>query len=235
MSGKMTADLVARSANPAAAWRCAIAGLGYEVGVGLEGMPEVGFRLEDAPSGYRPRSTMSSSFGGPADPAILLVGNSMLSWEDEFCERLAAGSRFVIRYDLRNTGRSVGYDPDAPPYTPVIDHGDRWPERLGDIGAPTLVIHGAEDPFFPHGNALALAARFPAPGCSRWKGRATSCPGRSGTSSSRPSCSTPRAERDRPIPQRDDAKKITTPNKGGKRWHFLFSSARRTHDREVLR
>ena len=161
MSGKMTADLVARSANPAAAWRCAIAGLGYEVGVGLEGMPEVGFRLEDAPSGYRPRSTMSSSFGGPADPAILLVGNSMLSWEDEFCERLAAGSRVVIRYDLRNTGRSVGYDPDAPPYTPVIDHGDRWPERLGDIGAPTLVIHGAEDPFFPHGNALALADEIP--------------------------------------------------------------------------
>ena len=37
------------------------------------------------------------TFGDSADPAILLVGNSMLSWEDEFCERLAAGSRFVIR------------------------------------------------------------------------------------------------------------------------------------------
>lgn len=47
----------------------------------------------------------TETFGDPADPAILLVGNSMLSWEDEFCERLAAGSRFVIRYDLRNTGR----------------------------------------------------------------------------------------------------------------------------------
>ena len=43
----------------------------------------------------------------------------------------------------------------------VIDHGDRWRERLGEIGAPTLVIHGAEDPFFPHGNALALADEIP--------------------------------------------------------------------------
>jgi pimeloyl-ACP methyl ester carboxylesterase len=59
----------------------------------------------------------AETFGDPADPAILLVGNSMLSWEGEFCERLAAGSRFVIRYDLRDTGRSVSHDPDAPPYT----------------------------------------------------------------------------------------------------------------------
>ena len=247
----------------------------------------------------------AETFGDPADPAILLVGNSMLSWEDEFCERLAAGSRFVVRYDLRNTGWSVGHDPDVPPYTlrdlvadvvglldvfglgsahlvgfgpggwigqlgaldhpdrvasltlistrptapgpndpdlpehsdelmahfmgvpepdwsdrkavidhmveagrqmagsrpfdeaavrdavgrvfdrtvdampstashrsihrsnqlassfAVIDHGDRWRERLGEIGAPTLVIHGAEDPFFPHGNALALADEIP--------------------------------------------------------------------------
>ena len=247
----------------------------------------------------------AETFGGPADPAIFLVGNSMLSWEDEFCERLAAGSRFVIRYDLRNTGRSVGHDPDAPSYTlldlvadvvglldvfglgrahlvgfgpggwigqlvaldhpdrvasltlistrptapgpndpdlpehsdelmahfmetpgpdwsdrtAVIDYmvevgrqmagsrpfdeeavrdtvgrvfdrtvdaapgtanqrsihrsnqlassfaamdpGDRWRERLGEIGAPTLVIHGAEDPFFPHANALALADEIP--------------------------------------------------------------------------
>ena len=57
----------------------------------------------------------AETFGGPADPAIFLVGNSMLSWKDEFCERLAAGSRFVIRYDLRDNGRSIRHDPDAPP------------------------------------------------------------------------------------------------------------------------
>ncbi len=232
------------------------------------------------------------TFDDPADPAILLVGTSMLSWEDEFCGLLAAGSRFVIRYDIRDTGRSVGYEPGAPPYTlrdlvadavglldtfglesahlvgfsvggwicqlaaldhpdlvasltlistrptapgpndsdlpehseelmayimgtpepdwsdraAVIDHlvegerrfagslpfdeatrreiagrlvdrtanvawstttfgaidcGDRWRERLGAVSAPTLVIHGTEDPFFPYGNGVALSEEIP--------------------------------------------------------------------------
>jgi pimeloyl-ACP methyl ester carboxylesterase len=38
-------------------------------------------------------------------------------WETEFCERLAAGRRFVIRYDHRDTGQSVTYEPGAPGYT----------------------------------------------------------------------------------------------------------------------
>ena len=37
-------------------------------------------------------------------------------WEDELCRRLA-GLRFVIRYDQRDTGRSVTYPAGAPPYT----------------------------------------------------------------------------------------------------------------------
>ncbi|WP_240157518.1 alpha/beta fold hydrolase [Pseudonocardia broussonetiae] len=39
--------------------------------------------------------------------------------------------------------------------------GSRWRERLGAITAPTLVVHGAADPFFPVGNARALAAEIP--------------------------------------------------------------------------
>ena len=60
------------------------------------------------------------SFGDPDDPAILLIAggaSSMLHWAEEFCERLAAGRRFVIRYDHRDTGRSVSYPPGAPQYT----------------------------------------------------------------------------------------------------------------------
>jgi hypothetical protein len=60
------------------------------------------------------------SFGDSADPAILLIMGSSASmdwWEDEFCARLAAGSRFVIRYDQRDTGRSVSYEPGVPGYT----------------------------------------------------------------------------------------------------------------------
>jgi pimeloyl-ACP methyl ester carboxylesterase len=59
------------------------------------------------------------AFGDPASPAILLVAgaaSSMDWWEDEFCERLASGPRFVIRYDLRDTGQSVSYEPGEPQY-----------------------------------------------------------------------------------------------------------------------
>lgn len=60
------------------------------------------------------------AFGDPSDPPILLVAGaaaSMDMWEVDFCERLAAGQRFVIRYDLRDTGHSVTYEPGAAPYT----------------------------------------------------------------------------------------------------------------------
>jgi len=245
------------------------------------------------------------TFGDALDPPVLLVGNSMLTWDDGLCQRLAAGPRCVIRYDLRDTGRSTTVDPDAPQYSlrdlvddaagllsaleqprahvvgfgvggwiaqlmgldhsdrvasltliatrptapgrsdpdlpdhfpelmdhimgapepdwsdragvvdymaesgrhfagsgpydeaavrehagrifdraiaaapeganprtiqranqiaatfAVLDSGDRWRERLGEITASTLVIHGDEDPFFPLGNAEALAHEIP--------------------------------------------------------------------------
>ena len=58
------------------------------------------------------------SFGGDADPLVLLVGGvTMLSWPDALCERLAAGGRRVIRYDLRDCGASTTVDPESPGYT----------------------------------------------------------------------------------------------------------------------
>ena len=41
----------------------------------------------------------------------------MLWWEEGFCRMLAGGGRFVIRYDHRDTGRSVTYEPGRPAYT----------------------------------------------------------------------------------------------------------------------
>lgn len=60
------------------------------------------------------------AFGVPADPAVLLIGGAAASmdwWDEAFCERLAAGHRYVIRYDHRDTGRSVSYQPGHPGYT----------------------------------------------------------------------------------------------------------------------
>jgi pimeloyl-ACP methyl ester carboxylesterase len=236
------------------------------------------------------------TFGDPADPPVLLIGITTLTWPDELCSALAG--RYVVRYDLRDAGRSTFADPDAPAYdlrdlvtdasellvalglrrTHVVgsgvggfvaqllalDHPDqvasltlistrpvapgpvdpdlpehspevmgqlfgrpepdwtdrdsvvdymtgaarllsgsrgfneqdvrttagqifdragrtpqaqrashlgtmfaaidcrpRWRERLGGITAPTLVVHGDEDPFFPYGNGAALAAEIP--------------------------------------------------------------------------
>jgi len=235
------------------------------------------------------------TFGDRGAPPILLVmggASSMDWWEEGFCKRLMAGSRFVIRYDHRDTGRLVSYEPGAAPYSlrdlaedavglldafglesahlagmsvggwicqlvaldhpdrvasltlistsptagpsdpdlpgmseklqasfavdapepdwsdreAVIDYlvegehpfagsrpfdeatireiaarafdrttnlasgitnhagidtGDRWRERLGEVSAPTLVVHGTEDPMFPYGNAVALAREIP--------------------------------------------------------------------------
>jgi pimeloyl-ACP methyl ester carboxylesterase len=231
------------------------------------------------------------TFGDPESPAILLIGGAATSmdwWEEEFCERLASGPRFVIRYDLRDTGQSVSYEPGAPQYGGpdlvtdavglldalrlarahvvgmsmgggiaqrlALDHADRvasltliatspggadlppmsdelrawfeepppepdWSDRqavvdyivedlrqhagtlpfdeeemrafagrivdrtvniassmknhyllegdepvgprLGELTAPTLVLHGTEDPLFPYGHAEALAAEIP--------------------------------------------------------------------------
>ena len=60
------------------------------------------------------------TFGDGADPAILLVHGasaSMLWWEEELCDRIAAAGRYVIRFDNRDTGRSVSYPPGQPGYS----------------------------------------------------------------------------------------------------------------------
>ncbi len=60
------------------------------------------------------------TFGDASSPALLLIAgaaSSMDWWEDELCERLAWGPRFVVRYDQRDTGESVSYVPGAPGYT----------------------------------------------------------------------------------------------------------------------
>jgi pimeloyl-ACP methyl ester carboxylesterase len=80
----------------------------------------------------------TEDFGDPADPTIVLVNgatSSMLRYDARFCGRLAAGGRHVIRFDNRDTGRSVTYPPGQPEYTA---------EDMADDVAGVLDAYGAD-------------------------------------------------------------------------------------------
>jgi pimeloyl-ACP methyl ester carboxylesterase len=85
----------------------------------------------------------TETFGDPVSPPVLLIMGamaSMLWWPDEFCERLAQQSRYVLRYDNRDTGLSTKYAPGEPPYTfdDMADDSMRVLDAYG-IGTAHLV------------------------------------------------------------------------------------------------
>ena len=90
------------------------------------------------------------SFGDDDAPLLLLAGGTtMLSWPDALCERLAAGGRRVVRYDLRDSGESTTADPGAPCTVPKFDVA-----VVARLAAPSgcsvvLVEHTAEDASLP--------------------------------------------------------------------------------------
>ncbi|WP_152362254.1 alpha/beta fold hydrolase [Microlunatus speluncae] len=125
---------------------------------------------------------------GPVDPDLpdhdgtvmgQLFGRPQPDWTDRESvidyqtesTRLLAGSRGFDEEDVRATIGLIfdraDRSPTAQPASQIgsmfaaIDCKPRWRERLGKITAPTLVVHGEEDPFFPHGNGVALAAEIP--------------------------------------------------------------------------
>lgn len=52
------------------------------------------------------------AFGSATDPTILLIagfGTQLIAWADGFCRRLAAGGRYVVRFDNRDCGRSTKF------------------------------------------------------------------------------------------------------------------------------
>jgi pimeloyl-ACP methyl ester carboxylesterase len=132
----------------------------------------------------------SQTFGRRDDPAVLLIMGamaSMLWWPDEFCARLAGTGRFVIRYDNRDTGRSVGYEPGTATYTgddmagdavTVLDeHGVErahvvgmsmggalaqlvalaYPERVASVTAISTTAIGEDNPDLPGPSAEYMA------------------------------------------------------------------------------
>ncbi|MGD6749037.1 alpha/beta fold hydrolase [Streptomyces sp. BH105] len=93
------------------------------------------------------------SFGAEDAPLVLLVGGTtMLSWPDALCERLAAGGRRAVRYDLRDSGESTAGDPEAPDYTlrdlaadaaALVDALGGGPAHLAGIGVGGMVAQVA--------------------------------------------------------------------------------------------
>jgi pimeloyl-ACP methyl ester carboxylesterase len=102
----------------------------------------------------------TETFGDPADPPLLLImgmSSSMCWWEDEFCRLLASRDRFVIRYDHRDTGRSVSYEPGRPGYSSADLVADAA-GVLDAYGLPAAHVVGTS-----MGGAIAqlLALEFP--------------------------------------------------------------------------
>jgi pimeloyl-ACP methyl ester carboxylesterase len=84
------------------------------------------------------------TFGDAGDPAILLIHGasaSMLWWEEELCQRIAASGRYVIRFDNRDTGRSVSYPPGRPGYS-VRDMADDAVGLLDALGVARAHLVG---------------------------------------------------------------------------------------------
>lgn len=70
----------------------------------------------------------TESFGNPTDPTLLLNAGACLSmvwWPAEFCRKLAEAGRYVIRYDYRDTGRSITYEPGQIHYS--------WDDLTDDV------------------------------------------------------------------------------------------------------
>lgn len=115
------------------------------------------------------------SFGDHDAPLVLLAGGTtMLSWPDALCEQLAAGGRRVVRYDLRDSGRSTTADPNAPAYSlrdlaadaaALADALSGRPAHLAGIGVGGMVAQVAALDH-PHAfSALTLVGTRPvAPG-----------------------------------------------------------------------
>ena len=86
----------------------------------------------------------SETFGDPEAPTILLIAGSAQSmdwWWDELCTRLANGGRYIVRYDLRDTGQSVAYPPGSPGY----DGADLVDDAIGlldALGVPCAHVVG---------------------------------------------------------------------------------------------
>ena len=89
------------------------------------------------------------TFGQPTDPAVLLVMGftaQMISWPEQFCQTLADGGHYIIRFDNRDSGLSSKFDGSTPsttgPYT-LSDMSDDGFALLSALNIEKAHIIGA--------------------------------------------------------------------------------------------
>ena len=115
----------------------------------------------------------SATPGGPGHPTPDLPGPTRAlpdppqpDWNDRdaVVEYLVEAERpYAARFDeqaARELAERV-FEHGLPAQGGDFEMGDPWRERLPAITAPTLVIHGTEDPVFPLDHGLALANEIP--------------------------------------------------------------------------
>jgi len=84
------------------------------------------------------------TFGEQGQPAVVLISGastSMDMWPVPLCEQLARGGRFVVRYDLRDTGESTSYGAGNAAYT-LLDLTDDLVGLLDALGVDRAQVVG---------------------------------------------------------------------------------------------
>jgi pimeloyl-ACP methyl ester carboxylesterase len=113
------------------------------------------------------------TFGDPGDPAALLImglGTQMVSWQDDFCEQLAAHGLYVVRFDNRDIGRSTHLQGPPPSLLQLLRYSVSARYTLADMAQDAvglmddLAIDRAHVIGASMGGMIAqtLAARHPA-------------------------------------------------------------------------
>jgi pimeloyl-ACP methyl ester carboxylesterase len=101
------------------------------------------------------------TIGNPADPAVLLVGgagSSMMLFSPQFIHLLSPPEdpHYVVRFDLRDTGRSTAFplvsDPAAPPPYLLQDLSADVVQLMDHLSVPVHLVG------FSSGGPLAFAA-----------------------------------------------------------------------------
>jgi pimeloyl-ACP methyl ester carboxylesterase len=89
------------------------------------------------------------TIGDPAAAPLLLIsglGSQLISWDDRFCEQLAARGFFVIRYDNRDSGRSTKMEAAGEPDLLAAIAGNPRPAyRLDDMADDAVGVLSALD------------------------------------------------------------------------------------------